>query len=116
MRISDWSSDVCSSDLRARRIVAERGTPEQVAQCDDLWAGRLDSVEKLRRYYEVMGPLYSRKYDPAAAAARLDRPILSPDAINLAFAPGGFLRTFDLRPEPPRRPPPTPTLPARHAH
>src|SRR3546814_20752296 len=31
---------------RARRIVAERGTPEQVAQCDDLWAGRLDSVEK----------------------------------------------------------------------
>src|SRR3546814_3415172 len=46
---------------RARRIVAERGTPEQVAQCDDLWAGRLDSVEKLRRYYEGMGTLYSRK-------------------------------------------------------
>src|SRR3546814_5807092 len=84
---------------RARRIVAERGTPEQVAQCDDLWAGRLDSVEKLRRYYEVMGPLYSRKYDPAAAAAGLDRRILSPDPINMAFAPGGFLRTFDLRPD-----------------
>src|SRR3546814_17759548 len=81
---------------RARRIVAERGTPEQVAPCDDLWAGRLDSVEKLRRYYEVMGPLYSRNYDPAAAAAGLHRRLLSPAALPLAFPPAGFLRAFHL--------------------
>ncbi len=73
-------------NARARAIVAERGTPEHIAQCDDLWAGRLDTVAKLRRYYEVMGPLYSRRYDPAAAAIGLDRRILSPDAINMAFA------------------------------
>src|SRR3546814_5086324 len=27
MRISDWSSDVCSSDLRSRRITPVTGTP-----------------------------------------------------------------------------------------
>src|SRR3546814_6491824 len=29
MRISDWSSDVCSSDLDARRIGAEEGVTEE---------------------------------------------------------------------------------------
>jgi proline iminopeptidase len=101
-------------NARARAIVAERGTPEQVAQCEDLWAGRLDTVAKLRRYYEVMGPLYSRKHDPAAAAIGLDRRILSPDAINMAFAPGGFLQTFDLRPELASITAPTLILAGRH--
>src|SRR3546814_4705914 len=35
MRISDWSSDVCSSDLRARRRAADRGErliPRQAAR------------------------------------------------------------------------------------
>jgi len=101
-------------NARARAIVAERGTPEQIAQCEDLWAGRLDTVAKLRRYYEVMGPLYSRRYDAAAAAIGLDRRILSPDAINMAFAPGGFLRTFDLRPELAAITAPTLILAGRH--
>ena len=34
----------------------------------------------------------------ASKAARA-RGILAPDAINQAFAPGGFLQNFDLRPE-----------------
>src|SRR3546814_8672941 len=29
MRISDWSSDVCSSDLRLRRVVAEFQRPDR---------------------------------------------------------------------------------------
>ena len=84
---------------RARQIVAERGTAEQKAACDRLFAGELDTVEKVHRYYEVMGPLYSVKHDPDAAKAGRERGIVSPEALNRAFAPGGFLRSYDLRPE-----------------
>ncbi len=84
---------------RARQIVAERGTVEQKAVCDQLWAGELDTVEKLRHYYEVMGPLYSVKYNAAEAKAGRERGIMNPEALNRAFAPGGFLRSYDLRPE-----------------
>ncbi len=84
---------------RARQIVAERGSPEQNAVCDQLWAGELDTMDKLRHYYDVMGPLYSVRFDANAAAASRSRGILTPEALNRAFAPGGFLRSFDLRPE-----------------
>ncbi len=86
-------------NARARQIVAERGTPEQQAVSAQLWAGQLDTVDRLRHYYEVMGPLYALKYDPVAASVGRARGILAPDAINQAFRPGGFLQTFDLRPE-----------------
>jgi proline iminopeptidase len=46
-----------------------------------------------------MGPLYSRRHDAKSAEAGRQRAIHSPDAINRAFAPGGFLQTYDLRPE-----------------
>jgi proline iminopeptidase len=84
---------------RAKEIVALKGTPEQVAQCDDLFSGRIDDTEKLRRYHELMGPLYSKKYDAASAKAHLDRVTFSTDALNRAYAPGGCMRNFDLRPE-----------------
>jgi proline iminopeptidase len=84
---------------RAREIVAIRGTPEQIAQYEDLLAGRLDSSEKLRRYFEIMGPLYARKDDPALSTQGLSRAILSPEALNSAFGPTGFLHNYDLRPE-----------------
>jgi proline iminopeptidase len=84
---------------RARQIVAQRGTAEQLAAFEDLLGGRLDTAEKLRHYYEVMDPLYTFRPDPAALQVSLDRRIFAPDAINRAFAPSGFLRTFDLRPE-----------------
>ena len=84
---------------RAQAIVAERGTPEQQAVCGQLWQGALDNEDKLRRYYEVMGPLYALRHDPLAARAGRARGIFAPEALNRAFAPGGFLQTFDLRPE-----------------
>lgn len=84
---------------RAKQIVAERGTAEQIAKSEELFGGRLDTPEKLGSYYEVMGPLYSRKFDPALAKAGLERGILSPDALNRAFGRDGFMLTFDLRPE-----------------
>jgi proline iminopeptidase len=99
---------------RARAILAERGTAAQQAAAADLWAGRLDTVEKLRHYYEVLGPLYSLRYDPAAAQASRGRAILSPEAITKAFAPGGFLRGFDLRSELAAITAPTLILAGRH--
>jgi proline iminopeptidase len=84
---------------RARQIVAQRGTPEQTAANEDLWSGRLDTPDKLRRFYEVMGPLYSLKYDALQAKWSFDRSIFAPDALNQAWAPGGYMRDFDLRPE-----------------
>ena len=99
---------------RARQIVAERGTAEQKAVCDQLWAGELDTVDKLRHYYDVMGPLYARKFDPVGAKLGRDRGILAPDALNRAFAPGGFLQRYDLRPELPRITAPTLILAGRH--
>jgi proline iminopeptidase len=99
---------------RARQIVAERGTDEQKRVCDQLWAGELDTVDKLRHYYDVMGPLYGRKYDAAAAKATRDRGILTPAALNRAFAPGGFMYTYDLRPELKNITAPTLVLSGRH--
>lgn len=99
---------------RARQIVAERGTPEQKAVCDDLWSGKLDTVEKMRHFYDLMGPMYSRKFDPAAAAISRERGILSPEATLKAFAPGGFLQSYDLRPELKNITAPTLILAGRH--
>jgi proline iminopeptidase len=101
-------------NARAQEIVAARGTDEQKTVAAELWAGRLDTVEKLRHYYDVMGPLYSRRYDPAVAQATRGRAILAPEAITKAFAPGGFLRSFDLRPELAAITAPTLILAGRH--
>ena len=45
---------------RAQAIVRERGTPEQQAVCEKLWAGAFRSAEEMRHYYAVMGPMYAR--------------------------------------------------------
>lgn len=86
-------------NARARQIVAERGTAEQREVAGLLWEGKLDTLAALRRYYDVMGPMYSHRFDAAASKLARDRGILTPEAINRAFAPGGFLQSFDLRPE-----------------
>ncbi len=101
-------------NARAQQILAERGTPEQQEIAIQLWRGELDTEAKLRRYYEVMGPLYSTRHDPVAAAAVRGRGRVTPAAINRAFAPGGFLRDFDLRPELARITAPTLILAGRH--
>lgn len=86
-------------NVRAQEIIAERGTPEQQKVCAQLWAGSFTTVDELRHYYSVMGPLYSVKYDPEVAANARGRAIQTIDPINRAFGPGGVLQNFDLRPE-----------------
>jgi proline iminopeptidase len=99
---------------RAKAIVQERGTPEQQRVCDMLWAGELNTVERLQHYYAVMGPMYSRKYDAVAAAATRGRGTHSPEPLNRAFAPGGFLHNYDLRPQLGKIAAPTLILAGRH--
>ena len=101
-------------NARARQIIAERGTPEQKAVCDQLWAGELNTIEKLQHYYEVMGPMYSRKYDPDGDKGARERSIRLPEPLNRAFAPGGFLQSYDLRPELGRITAPTLIIAGRH--
>jgi proline iminopeptidase len=83
----------------AAKIVRERGTAEQIAQFEDVRAGRIDTAQKMRRYFEVMGSLYTRSHDPGLSAAALEQAILAPQALNRALGPEGFLTRFDLRPE-----------------
>ncbi|MBO1073328.1 alpha/beta fold hydrolase [Roseomonas marmotae] len=84
---------------RAQEIVRERGTPEQQRVSQKLWDGELLTVEDLREYYAVMGPLYSTTHDPKASQNGRSRTLYEPLALDRAFRPGGFLRNFDLRPE-----------------
>jgi proline iminopeptidase len=84
---------------RAQQIVAERGTQQQREVCDRVWSGSFRSAAQMQEYYDVMGPLYSRRHDPAKAAEGRARTIHSPEPLNRAFGPDGFLRRYDLRAE-----------------
>jgi proline iminopeptidase len=99
---------------RAQAIVRERGTAEQQAVCETLWAGGFKSAEEMRYYYAAMGPMYARSYDAATGAAGRERAIYSPEPLNRAFGPTGVLRTFDLRRELARITAPTLILAGRH--
>ena len=99
---------------RAGQIVRERGTAQQQAVCDTLWEGGFRTREQLQHYYEVMGPMYSHRHDPAAAAMGRARALHEPEPLNRAFGPDGFLRRFDLRPELARIAAPTLILAGRH--
>lgn len=86
---------------RARAILTERGTAEQQAVGETLWAGAFQTPQEVQHYYDIMGPLYSTRFDAAAAAAAATRERMqpSPEPLNRAFGEGGVLRNFDLRPE-----------------
>jgi proline iminopeptidase len=79
---------------RAKEILTERGTDEQRAVAEKLWAGNFSDDEDLRHYFDVMQLMYSLKHDPAAGQDAQARSIYSADAINEGF--GGFLRTYDV--------------------
>jgi len=61
-----------------------------------------------------MGPMYARNYDADAAAATRGRVTHAPEPLNRAFAPGGFMHSYDVRPELGRIAAPTLILAGRH--
>tara|TARA_B110000014_G_scaffold213412_1_gene166232 strand:- start:1661 stop:2524 length:864 start_codon:yes stop_codon:yes gene_type:complete len=77
----------------AKRIVAERGTPEQQAVCETLWNGSFESLEQVREYYQAMGPMYSVTYDAQKSAESWSRGTRNFEQLNLGFS--DFLRDFD---------------------
>ncbi|MBK1658985.1 alpha/beta fold hydrolase [Paracraurococcus ruber] len=84
---------------RAQQILAERGTKEQQAIWTRVLDGDIRDEAELKTYYRLMGPLYAATHDAAKAEEGIARAIHSPEALNRAFGPDGFLRRFDLRPE-----------------
>jgi proline iminopeptidase len=80
----------------AQQIVAERGTEEQARVCERLWNGAFESLQQLREFYFVMGPMYSTKFKPEEFEAGWNRGVRSFVALNRGFA--DFLRTFDFIP------------------
>ena len=77
----------------ARAFIAQHGTPDQIRVCEWLWNGSFESLDQLREYYAVMGPLYSRKFQAADFENGWQRGRRSFVALNRGF--GDFLRTFD---------------------
>ena len=104
-------------NARAQEIVALRGTPEEKEAARQLWAGELTSDAAMRDYFRNTWGLYSTTFDESKRAKNEDalaRAILSPEAMNRAFAPGGFLLDYDLRPELKKIIAPTLVLAGRH--
>jgi proline iminopeptidase len=77
----------------ARRHVEEHGTPEQKQVCQRLWDGNFETLEQLREFYELMGPMYSTSFQPEQFEMSWKRSIRSFAALNRGF--GDFLRSFD---------------------
>ena len=77
----------------AKRIVEERGTPEQQEVCRRLWAGSFESLEQLQEYYLAMGPMYSVTHDDEKAVESWSRGTRNFEQLNFGFS--DFLRVFD---------------------
>jgi proline iminopeptidase len=96
---------------RAKQFLIQHGSEAQQEMAQFLWDGNFRDNAQLQDYFDCLGPLYSRTFDLAKAQQNAGRAILSYEALNQAF--GGFLRTFDLRPQLPQITAPTLVLGAR---
>ena len=77
----------------AKRIVKERGTPEQIAIAECIWNGHFESMEQLKEYYRLLSPLYSTTYKPEGFEDSWNRGLRSVEAFNEGFST--FMKTFD---------------------
>lgn len=81
----------------AKSYLNKHGTKEQIAICEDLWKGNFKSLTKVKKFFNLMDPLYSvkskRTKKPVFARAKIH---WSYEALNKGF--GGFLRHFDFVP------------------
>ncbi|CAN5338774.1 hypothetical protein BH10PSE19_BH10PSE19_00540 [soil metagenome] len=47
--------------LEAKKILAERGTAEQIQVCKNLWQGSFESLQQITEFFQIMAPLYSMR-------------------------------------------------------
>ncbi len=98
--------------IRAKEILAQRGTEAQQAIAQRLWDGTFENEEQLKEFFQVMMPMYSFTYDPNSPQPASNLLILSPDALNVAFS--WFLRSYNLLDELPKITVPTLVIGGRH--
>src|SRR3546814_8529370 len=98
MRISDWSSDVCSSDLLARHH--HRGDPPvpafRPAAVDDIgWPQQRDPPDRAVHLRDRVAAMGTGLCLGRSAGAVRDDPDRGDGAILAVLAPGGPLMRFD---------------------
>src|SRR3546814_9795573 len=95
MRISDWCSDVCSSDLRDHRflsLVGVRGCGRDEAQEQAPVGGVLLGVPLHRDQVVVAGKLHGL-HEPVVGAGGHDEPVAEPvDALMVVAVHGALSR------------------------
>ncbi|MBA3482725.1 MAG: alpha/beta fold hydrolase [Pirellulales bacterium] len=77
-----------------KRIVAQRGTQQQIDACEPIWQGQVDSLEQLHEFYRIMFPLYSLTATAENVETAIGRGRFSVEPLNQGLS--GFLREFDL--------------------
>jgi proline iminopeptidase len=96
-RVSNLILSVTAPSFRfiedARRILKERGTPEQNAAAQRLWDGSFENDEQQREFFRQLGPMYTSKFKPEDFDREWNNRRPNFVALNMGF--GGFLRTFD---------------------
>lgn len=97
---------------RAREIVAERGNEEQQAAVARALEGKFASEDEMAQFFEIMGPMYSRTWDPAKNKDRRQRSIYSPDASNVWHRQ--FVNDYDVTDQLDTITAPTLVIGARH--
>src|SRR3546814_8289944 len=69
MRISDWSSDVCSSDLLIKAAISDdHRTPGRFDDVDHALIGKQLSIRKVRQRTVVFYPYQATAVDPSDQA------------------------------------------------
>ena len=79
---------------KAQDFLQKNGTPEQIEIAQYLWDGNFKDETHLRKYFQIMGSLYSLTYDPKSKTNSFKRAILSVEPINVAFST--FLRKYNV--------------------
>src|SRR3546814_13225827 len=111
MRISDWSSDVCSSDLRGAPGQPRDRIGDAVAERDSFVGGQADqALAGLDRIVERRGVGIERRFGGGSGRSPLRRSgtVQAPDIVRISVRPtltGRGTRHPQLAPCLPRRPP-----------
>src|SRR3546814_3349334 len=102
MRISDWSSDVCSSDLQQRQHVIAECQPRQDETGDRIDDAEEDDVGPIRREVAEASGQDGPEVGDGNVADRRDRRITArPGTVyGVAYRPHALSRKLELRPSP----------------